>query len=197
MSWASAITVGRGRGFVIHDETRERVVVTACHALPNLPSPHRRSQGEGCTFERLLAPLREKPAVACEVLFADPIADLAVLGASEDRAAYDALVATVTPLRIARVADERRTRVINVQLQSLLDEWFVLRAVHSRGSLWLHGNGTDKIVCGMSGSAILNDDGAVVAVLTAADGDPGRAVYDGGGPQAVLSKCLPTRFLAM
>jgi hypothetical protein len=190
------ITVGRGRGFVILDADGEPIVITAAHCLPSLPDCRRREQSRGCVYKHLLAPLREKPAIGAELLFADPVADIAVLGPPENSAAYDDLVSGVMPLKIGRVADERRTRVIKVQLLSLLDEWFTCRAVHSRGALQLHGNGVNKIVCGASGSPILAGDGRVIAVLVAIDGDPDKDVHDGvGGPQPTLIHNLPARFL--
>jgi hypothetical protein len=175
------VAVGLARGFVIH-AAGELVVVTAAHCLPALPSAHRRGQRDGCAYERLLAPLRERPAVGAELLFADPVADIAVLGPLEDRAAYDALVSSVTALRIGTIADARRTRLIKVHLQSLMDEWFECSAIHSCGQLWLRCVGDDKITVGMSGSPILTGGGSVVGVLAVVDGDPERAVYDGGGP---------------
>jgi hypothetical protein len=192
---SAIVRVGRGRGFVVRDGDGERVVVTAAHCLPRLPSPHRTEQRAGCVYDRLLAPLRERPAVGAELLFADPVADIVVLGPPEDRAAYDALVSGVTALRIGAVADARRTRLIKVHLQSLLDEWFELSAIHSRGSLWLHCAGDDRITVGMSGSPILTGGGSVVGVLAVVNGDPNKAVHDGGGPQPVLAYCLPARFL--
>jgi hypothetical protein len=191
---SAIVTVGLGRGFLIH-AAGEPVVVTAAHALPSLPSPHRTRARAGCAYERLLAPLRERPSIAAELLFADPVADLAVLGPPEDRAAYDKLVSAAPALKIGTVADPRRNRVIKVQLLSLLDFWFECSAVHSCGALWLRCDGGDRITVGMSGSPIVTGNGSVVGVLVAADGDAAKAVHDGGGPQPCLAHHLPARFL--
>jgi Trypsin-like peptidase domain len=195
----SVLQIGNGaRGFVVLDPDGEPVIVTVCHALPRLPSCYRRGQLDGCVYERLLAPLRERPLVGAELLHADVVSDLAVLGAPpEDSSAYDALASSVTPLKIGASADERRNSVIRVRLPTLMDEWITCTAIRARGSLWLRCAGDDRIVSGMSGSPILDDDGRVIGVLAVVNGDPEQVVHDGGGPQPVLTHHLPARFLAI
>lgn len=90
-----------GRGFVVELESGA-VVITAAHCLPSLPPAHAFSKVDDRTYETLLGPLGADPTVWTECLFADPVADIAVLGAPDDQAlsaeheAYEELVASVT-----------------------------------------------------------------------------------------------------
>jgi hypothetical protein len=77
---ASVITVGEGRGFVIEGPTEDRFVVTAAHCLPSFPACPGALYVEKRTYKRLLGPIGSKSLVWAECLFADPIADIAVLG---------------------------------------------------------------------------------------------------------------------
>src|SRR5688572_22382495 len=81
---AAVVRVGDGRGFLVEGTSfsreRERFVITAAHCLPRFPEPHPGSYGEERTYPDLLGPLDGEPSVWAELVFADPIADLAVLG---------------------------------------------------------------------------------------------------------------------
>jgi hypothetical protein len=108
---SAVVTVGDGRGFVIKHR-HDRLVVTAAHCLPRFPPCHGASYLEERTYSELLAPLGDDLAVWAECLFADPIADIAVLGSPDDQElteaaeAYEALVESATPLSIADVPAE-------------------------------------------------------------------------------------------
>jgi hypothetical protein len=94
--WTRAVLrVGDGRGFVVERRGYlghpERIVITAAHCLPRLPppyehllqlpTPHPARYLEEETYPRILGPLgRKKLTVWAACLFADPIADIAVLG---------------------------------------------------------------------------------------------------------------------
>jgi hypothetical protein len=115
---SAVITVGDGRGFVVNgrayfaDGPHDRLIITAAHCLPFLPPCDRASYLEDRTYKALLAPLGGEPSVWAECLFADTVADIAILGrpdnqASSDRAAeYDALVDSTTPLPIADAPEQ-------------------------------------------------------------------------------------------
>jgi hypothetical protein len=81
---SAVVTVGDGRGFVIKHR-HDRLVVTAAHCLPRFPPCHGASYLEERTYSELLAPLGDDLAVWAECLFADPIADIAVLGSPDDQ----------------------------------------------------------------------------------------------------------------
>src|SRR5215813_7310413 len=72
------IRVGDGRGFVVEGE-HDRFVITAAHCLPFFPPCHGASYLHERTYRALLGPLAQAPRVWAECLFADPIADIAVL----------------------------------------------------------------------------------------------------------------------
>jgi hypothetical protein len=100
---SSIITVGDGRGFVIEHEAN-RLIITAAHCLPFFPPCHGMSYTEERTYPALLGPLGNKPTVLAECLFADPIADIAVLGSPDNQvlfdeaSAYEALTESVRPI---------------------------------------------------------------------------------------------------
>jgi hypothetical protein len=101
----AVVTVGDGRGFVAEIDG-DRLIVTAAHCLPFLPPAHPWSYLDERTYRALVGPLGSKPTITAECLFADPVADVAVLGPpdsqelSEHTDAYEAFVEAVTPLAI-------------------------------------------------------------------------------------------------
>jgi hypothetical protein len=82
------VQVRYGRGFVIGRDDW-RLVVTAAHCLPKLPPAHAVSYFEDRTYENLLEPLGCKTNVWAECLFADPVADIALLTAPDNQELYD------------------------------------------------------------------------------------------------------------
>ena len=80
---SSVLRVGDGRGFVVarrnYIGNMERIVITAAHCLPHLPSSHPARDLTEETYKRLLAPLGSKPVIWATCLFVDPIADIAAL----------------------------------------------------------------------------------------------------------------------
>src|SRR5271165_2710278 len=109
---SAVVTVGDGRGFVVTCR-QDRLVLTAAHCLPFFPLCHSMSDLAEKTYKALLAPLGREPAVWAECLFADPVADIAVLGSPDnqdlfDQAdAYEALVKSATPIAIADAPGEK------------------------------------------------------------------------------------------
>jgi hypothetical protein len=81
---------------------RHRRIITAAHCLPHLPAPHAWEDYDQ-VYPNLLVVLGEKPSVCGRLLFADPIADIAVLGSPDEQemyeqaAAYDELVEAFKP----------------------------------------------------------------------------------------------------
>jgi hypothetical protein len=107
-------------------DSKYKVVVTAYHCLPHLPpAPPWLYTEEERTYPKLLAPLGKKPRVWAECLFADPIADIAVLGAPDNQAltdeakSYDALV-DVEPLPVGEVPSSGRKPLKTLSLAGKL-----------------------------------------------------------------------------
>jgi hypothetical protein len=110
-----------GRGFVI--EGKDRIVITAAHCLVAddrpFPPPHPWSCTAERTYPHLLGPLgKAKSKVWAECLFADPIADIAVLGSpdnqelSDEAEAYEQLMRTVPrPFPIAEAPKQGIKRI--------------------------------------------------------------------------------------
>jgi hypothetical protein len=125
------VAVGAGRGFVVNYR-HSRLVVTAAQCLPFFS--HGESDLEQKTY-KLLAPLGSEPAVWVQCLFADPIADIAVLGSPDDQElrneakAYEALIKSATSLSIADGPEQGRGWVL-----SLERHWLRCRPDHKQ---WL------------------------------------------------------------
>jgi hypothetical protein len=113
----AVVRVGDGRGFVVQ-LGGDLVIITACHCLPRLPLAHPASYLEERTYKTLLGPLRDKPCVWAECLFADPIADIAVLGTPDtqdlykEAEAYNRLVVGRDPLQIGDAPPPERKREV-------------------------------------------------------------------------------------
>ena len=98
----SVIRVGDGRGFVVSTiDDADRLVVTAAHCLPELPTVYDH------IYPDLLGPLGAPTRIWGECVFADPVADVAVLQEPDNQAVaepsenYRAFVEGRLPLRIA------------------------------------------------------------------------------------------------
>jgi hypothetical protein len=94
-----------------------RLIITAAHCLPHFPRPHPAGYLAERTYQPILGPLGEKPTVWAELLFADPIADIAVLASpdnqelSEQAEAYERLLDGAHPLSIVDPPALRPERV--------------------------------------------------------------------------------------
>jgi Trypsin-like peptidase domain len=184
----AVIRVGDGRGFIVATDYDERLVITAGHCLPALPIFHGASYTEERTLSALLALIGAEPSVSAECLFADPIADLAILGSPDDQAlfdearAYDALIGDRAALAIQRPKlPEQRVRG---WLFSLEGDWFACEVIITTRSLWIE-NAARPLVGGMSGSPIVGEDGSAIGVVCAGNDE------HGGGPNPCLARALP------
>jgi Trypsin-like peptidase domain len=207
------IKVGQGRGFVIAHRRKlrpmhnlpglrrrafveDRLVITAAHCLPKFPRAFAAEHCELRTYPNLLGSLAnnkngKKNDVWAECLFADPIADIAVLGCPDGQAlsdeadAYNALTEKVTPLRIGAARSGKGWLLS-------LDRPRWIRTVIDREYGSLHTGPTKG---GMSGSPILNDRGQAVGILCTGTetiiASSGERVNENAGPHAILTENLP------
>jgi hypothetical protein len=178
------LRVGHGRGFVVELDNEDRVVITAAHCWgPRLPYNHIADHGVNRS-KRLLGPLeRKRPTVWAELLFADPVADIAVLGEPDSQAlpmeweAYLQLLATMQPLTIADAPAQTRTYEKfeggeypidrpgkgPVRLLSLDGSWVAAQAERREWRLWVAP--AELVAAGMSGSPIVDPAGAAIGIV--------------------------------
>ena len=210
------IKVGQGRGFVIAHRRKlskppglrlpglrlrafvdDRLVITAAHCLPKFPRAYSAEFCELRTYRNLLGSLAnnrngKKNDVCAECLFADPIADIAVLGCPDGQAlgdeadAYNVFTEKVTPLRIG-AARSGKDWLLSLDRPRWIPTTLDL-AYRSRSLK------TGPTEAGMSGSPILNDRGKAVGVVctgTETITASGKRVNENAGHQAILMKNLP------
>jgi hypothetical protein len=202
---SAIITVGGGRGFVVEGTCERRgvegevyrfprrYVITAAHCLPFFPPCISASFNEERTYQGLLAPLGQKPAVSTECVFVDPVADIAVLGSPDNQTfceqadAYEELVDAVSPLLISD-APERGP----AWLLSLTGELIPCVVDNAGGPLWIEDTPPGKYG-GMSGSPIIAADGSAIGVFVIGRGDGSVGVEEtgNGGPSPRLTYHLP------
>jgi hypothetical protein len=204
LSETSIVQVGDGRGFVVKGEYEwDRLIITAAHCLPSFPRPHPAGYLADRTYQRILGPLGEKPTVWAELLFADPIADIAVLVSpdnqelelSEQADAYDLLLDGAHPLPIVdppalrpervRVGEEWIERYAPgrgaVRLLSLDGKWIKARVLRYKRCLTVEPE--ELVVSGMSGSPILSLDGGAIGAVS------------NGSMNPILTESLPAGLL--
>src|ERR1019366_1172287 len=216
------VKVGEGRGFVFGYRVRNppsmlrrlrklqtrkfrphkfiwpRVVVTAAHCLGNLPPAH----GMAFFWERtynLLGTLDgSKKDICAECLFVDPVADIAVLGCPDEKAmgqqadAYHEVVDEASAVRIGKPRNGRAWVLT-------LDGHWTSTPMKVLSGLYGTSLSIGPTSPGMSGSPILNDAGRAVG-LVALGGETinskgERQQIEMQGPQPILSRDLPARFI--
>jgi hypothetical protein len=132
----------------------------------------------------LLGRLGSELTVWTEVLFVDPVADIAVLSEPDGQELYDECEAYNQLMPNEPLQMESAPETTTAWLLSLEGEWFECEVWHHpEGPFWIR-NAAQPIVGGMSGSPILNDDGAAIGVACTGEGGE-------GGPNPCLAAHLP------
>jgi hypothetical protein len=113
------VRVGGGCGFAI-DAGGRRLILTAAHCLPRLPRANPQALGLKRSW-KFVGPRGRQVTAAC--VFADPIADIAVLGVPDEggERPYEMLVGSMLPLRMGRLLSRKATveRETPVQMMGL------------------------------------------------------------------------------
>jgi|HubBroStandDraft_3_1064219.scaffolds.fasta_scaffold200994_1 hypothetical protein len=191
----SVVKVGRGgRGFVVETDREEKLIITVAHCVPRLPPPMTISHSFERTCRRHVGEIgkRVRP-ITVECLFVDPVADLAVLGPTDDDEAYGAFFEMVSPLPVGRVELSREPITLpsgaflgasgsnsvlgpprgecDAWLFSLSGEWFRCHVVAGSRAMTI-ASAADRIEGGMSGSPIVDENGKVIGVISSTVGAP-------------------------
>jgi hypothetical protein len=187
----AVIKVGDGRSFIIKvDGNQDHLVITAAHCLPFLSPCASTSYACERTYETLLDPLDGQPTFWAECRFADPVADIAVLGPPDSQElcdewdAYVRFIEEREPMQICEA--EKKCGAL---LLSLSKNWFECEVQHRSGSLWI-ANASSGIEGGMSGSPIVTEAGKAIGVLVCSGGGVDKS-HTEGGPNPRLTHNLP------
>ena len=131
----SVVSVGEGRGFVVEGAMDRRYVITAAHCLPSLPSCDGYASQSDNTCKELLGPLNTLPALWAKCLFADPVSDIAVLGAPDGQHfpdQYDAYEMFAERLAPFIVSDLPGVKVESSAMVLSLDrQWLACSAMYA------------------------------------------------------------------
>ena len=191
----AVVAVGGGRGFIIeatlYNRLLVRLIVTAAHCLPHLPPASVISRSEDRTYAGVLGRLTDrKPKVWAECVFADPVADIAVLATVDgqelydEAKAYDELTDDAPVLRIVDAPEQGPGWLLTLD-----GRWVTCVVRHFGGPLEISG-AAEPIMGGMSGSPILGADGAAMGVVCSSSGVSGAPLTQ-GFPNPRLMDNLP------
>ena len=197
----AVVAVGNkdGRGFAIN--TDPRLIVTAAHCLPEQPPPHPGSYLADRTYMKLVGHIGEgRQEIWAQCLFADPVADIAVLGEpdsqvlSNEHDAFETFMDQIPALECGRLPPPSLPMEEPHQEQAWLlglgGEWESCRIQADRfGGLGIK-EALKGIVGGMSGSPIMNTSSEAVGVVSTSGGTD-DSLHTEGGPQASLQYTLP------
>ncbi len=195
----AVVAVGDGRGFVIETTLQKRflnrLIVTAAHCLPRLPPALATSDIKEQTYKELLGGLADRePKVWAECVFADPVADIAVLATPDSQelydeaSAYDELTNEASALRIVDAPEQGPGWLLTLD-----GRWVACVVQHFGGPIMI-SDAAEPIMGGMSGSPILDSDGAAMGVVCCSSGSSDKP-HTEGFPNPKLTDRLPAYIL--
>jgi S1-C subfamily serine protease len=188
----AVVQVGGGRGFVV-SAGETRYVITAAHCLPHYPEPHLANGASELSYENILGALgQQEQTVWAELVEFNAASDVAVLGEPDGQVLWDesyqyqaftgqAMTIGKSPAPLAPYLWEERSGTAAFIL-SLDFEWQPCTS-HNGGRFLMIGDGADGIKSGMSGSPIIDINGAAIGLVSTSG--PGE------NKNPSLMDCLP------
>jgi len=169
-----------GRGFIIRNDDDTCFIVTAAHCLPRskYPRPHLGNGVSELTFPRVAGSLGAKHGtIWAELCVLNLTDDIAVLGAPDDQELSDKAEEFVEFTARPALQVGAAPSVVPVHKKGpgaaafalSLDGVWMSCSVHNGGRL-LTLSGV-KVASGMSGSPILNADGAAIGLISTGSAD--------------------------
>jgi Trypsin-like peptidase domain len=170
----AVVQIGDGRGFVVGAGEYDRYVITAAHCLPHHPPPHLANGVTELTYKNLIGPLAKKRRTIWAGLVVDNLADdVAVLAEPDGQELYDECANYEKFTTAAMMIGKPPTAVASHEwgitngtaawVLSLDRKWQPC-LVHNGGRFLIIQN--RKIEGGMSGSPIIDANGAAIGLVS-------------------------------
>jgi S1-C subfamily serine protease len=183
-----------GRGFIVSAGEHRRYIITAAHCLPHFPEPHLANSANELSYPDILSALgKPKRKVWAELVEFNSVSDFAVFGAPDSQTLWEEYeqyegFTEHTTMRIGKStaappplqfpdfdsmaeADLPAWRPLDREIVEApawmlsLDGQWLRCMVRTNGRFLTATQGGQHIKSGMSGSPIINDDGAALGLV--------------------------------
>ncbi len=170
------IEVGDGRGFIV-GAGEARYVITAAHCLPEHPRPHLANSATELTVPNFLGVIGGEQTIWCELAVDNLIDDLAVFAAPDDQELseqcerFELFTADATALKLGQAPEVVASYLWETMpgapawVLSLDGEWRPC-TVHNGGRFLTIDHPAQLVESGMSGSPIIDAQGAAIGVIS-------------------------------